>query len=702
MGIPTNNTATSSVTLTPSADLQITKDGPLNAVAGTNVVYTITVTNAGPSDATGVTLADPTPPGLTFVSNAGDCTTAFPCDLGTLPRAATRTITATFAIPAGYTTPNPIANTATVSSPTPDAAAGNNSATTNTPVGAPVTDLHITKTNGVNGVVAGPADDLHDHRHQPARAERRDWRHGHRHVPGDADRRDVDLRRHRRRRLRRRAGSGDINTPVTVPVGATVVFTATGTVDPAATGELVNSAQVLPPLGHANRTSATATDRDAIGTEADVAITKTVDQASIVAGNPLVYTITVTNTGPSDAAGVVVSDATPTGLVFVSNTGDCTTAFPCALGVVPAGATRTITATFTVPPDYSGPSPIENVTDVSSTTVDTNTTNNTATAVTTLNRDADVEVTKTVPSSGVLVGDEIVVTINCAQPWSESGDRHRNYRKPAGRVRLRVRVGEPGRVRSGNGRVVGWIAGRQRNRATGPDGDGDGARRDHESRRQDRPERAGPDRGQRLCGGSHHRDACRRSRGRQGGRSPRRAGGRDADIHSSCNESRTESGDGHHDRGCVARRALVRVGGPFAGLVRHGDWHLDGRGTRFACAGDADAGGEGRPARRTREQRFHGVAGPDRSEPAQQQRCRVGQCRACGRPSSDQGRERRGTWRRGARDLHDCGHQPRSQRRHERRRSATCCPQVLRSYRREHHRAATTRERASGHWAPCR
>ncbi len=78
---------------------------------------------------------------------------------------------------------------------------------------------------------------------------------------------------------------------------------------------------------------------------------------------------------------------------------------------MPAGATRTITATFTVPPDYSGPSPIENVTDASSTTLDTNTANNTATAVTTLNRDADVEVTKTVPSSGVLVGDEIVVTI---------------------------------------------------------------------------------------------------------------------------------------------------------------------------------------------------------------------------------------------------------------------------------------------------
>ena len=199
---PTNNTATSSVPLTPSAALQITKAGPANAVAGTNVVYTITVTNAGPSDATGVTLADPTPPGLTFVSNAGDCTTAFPCNLGTLPPAATRTITATFAVPSGYTTPNPIANTATVSSLTPPAVS--TSATTNTPLAraGDRSPHHEDQRRRRRG--RGPADDLHHHRHQPARAERRDWRHGHRHVPGDADRRDVDLCRHRGRHLRGR------------------------------------------------------------------------------------------------------------------------------------------------------------------------------------------------------------------------------------------------------------------------------------------------------------------------------------------------------------------------------------------------------------------------------------------------------------------------------------------------------------------
>jgi uncharacterized repeat protein (TIGR01451 family) len=49
-----------------------------------------------------------------------------------------------------------------------------------------------------------------------------------------------------------------------------------------------------------------------------------------VPGTNAVYTITVTNAGPSSADGVVVADAMPAGLLFVSNTGDCVTAFPCA------------------------------------------------------------------------------------------------------------------------------------------------------------------------------------------------------------------------------------------------------------------------------------------------------------------------------------------------------------------------------------
>ena len=273
----------------------------------------------------------------------------------------------------------------------------------------PVTDLHITKTNGVDGVIAGrpttytitvtnplgPSDAIGATVTDtfPLTLTGVTW------TCTGASGGACPL-----------PGTGHINTSVTVPVGASVVFTATGTVDPAATGELVNSAQVVPPAGITNRTSAIATDDDAIATEADVAITKT-GPAAIVAGNPLIYTITVTNPGPSDAANVVVRDPTPAGLTWVSNTSDCTTAFPCALGVVPAGATRTITATFSVPLDYSGASPIANVADVSSTTLDTNAANNTATVETTLNRDADVAISKSVAPASVLVGQPTTFTV---------------------------------------------------------------------------------------------------------------------------------------------------------------------------------------------------------------------------------------------------------------------------------------------------
>ena len=147
----------SSVTLTPSADLQITKSGPAQATAGGTLTYAITVTNAGPSDAVAVTLADPTPTGLTFVSGGGSCA-SYPCALGTIPAGGTIVANpaVTFAIPPGYTTPDPIVNTATVSSATtPDPATGNNSATAMSAIAAPVTDLGITKTNGIATVVPG-------------------------------------------------------------------------------------------------------------------------------------------------------------------------------------------------------------------------------------------------------------------------------------------------------------------------------------------------------------------------------------------------------------------------------------------------------------------------------------------------------------------------------------------------------------------
>jgi uncharacterized repeat protein (TIGR01451 family) len=139
---PGNNTGTDVVSVGASADLGIAKSGPANGNPGTNVVYTLVVTNNGPSDASAVVVADPTPPNLTFVSNAGACATPFPCALGTVSVGASRTITATFAIPANYTAPSPIVNAASVSSATPDPNPANDASSASTSVEA---DLRVVK-----------------------------------------------------------------------------------------------------------------------------------------------------------------------------------------------------------------------------------------------------------------------------------------------------------------------------------------------------------------------------------------------------------------------------------------------------------------------------------------------------------------------------------------------------------------------------
>ncbi|HKR00189.1 MAG TPA: lamin tail domain-containing protein [Pyrinomonadaceae bacterium] len=131
------------------ADLSITKtDSPDPVVTGTDVTYTITVTNSGPADAQSVVVTDDLPGSVTFVScnstGGGVCggtgnnrTVTFP----SLASGASATITlvATANSAAGTT----ITNTATVASATADSNTANNSATATTTVSAPLPTLSI-------------------------------------------------------------------------------------------------------------------------------------------------------------------------------------------------------------------------------------------------------------------------------------------------------------------------------------------------------------------------------------------------------------------------------------------------------------------------------------------------------------------------------------------------------------------------------
>ena len=406
---PANNVAASSMPLTTSADLRVSQSGPAQATPGGSVTYTFMVTNAGPSDAVSVTLSAPTPPGLAFVAGGGACA-SYPCALGTLTAAATTTATATFAVPPGYSTPDPIVSTATVSSATtPDPATDNNTATAASAIAAPVTDLGITKSNGVATVVpgtsitytiavtnAGPSDatgatvtDVF----APALTGVT-WTCA---TPSGGS-------------CAAPAGSGNIATTVNLPAGATAFFTATASIAPDAVGVLVNTASVAPAPGASDPSSANNTDQDVLTPRADVAISKA-GPSSVAVGAPIAYTIRVTNNGPSNAENVVVTDPAPTGLRFESNSGECTTPFPCNLGALAAGATRTITATFNLPSAIGVPLPITNTATVTSTTEDTVPSNNVATVETDLDVDADIDVGSSVMPAIVRAGDAVTITV---------------------------------------------------------------------------------------------------------------------------------------------------------------------------------------------------------------------------------------------------------------------------------------------------
>ncbi len=109
------------------------------------------------------------------------------------------------------------------------------------------------------------------------------------------------------------SGSGNISDTVNVPVGGSLIYTAAGTIDPGATGVLSNTATVAPPAGVTDPTPGnnSAIDTTTLTPEVDLSATKTDGLTSVTAGDPITYTITIVNSGPSDAPGASVEDAFP-------------------------------------------------------------------------------------------------------------------------------------------------------------------------------------------------------------------------------------------------------------------------------------------------------------------------------------------------------------------------------------------------------
>ena len=301
------------------ADYAVTKTVDQTVVGvGTDVTFTVTITNNGPDDLTefgadaGIEVTDLLPAGLSLVSatpGAGtyDSGTGL-WDLGALPVSGSETLTIVATVTqAGFFT-----NTATLTgSSLPDTNGANDSG--DATVEGQAADLALAKTvdnaavdvgtdvtftvtltnNGPNDATGVAVTDQ-----LPA---------GLAFVSATPSQGSYD------------DGTGLWSVGALANGGAaTLAITATVTT----TGTVTNTASVtasdLPDPDDTND----GAEADVTGSAliADLALTKTVDNASAAVGENVVFTITLTNNGPGDATGVAVTDQLPAGLAFVSAT----------------------------------------------------------------------------------------------------------------------------------------------------------------------------------------------------------------------------------------------------------------------------------------------------------------------------------------------------------------------------------------------
>lgn len=334
-----NNTDSVTTNVGPQANLAITKVGPASVNAGQDIVYTITVTNAGPTAATGTVVSDPSPVGVAFISNSNGCTTPFPCNIGTLNPSQSVTITSTYNVPNSYSGGS-VVNTATVSSAVNDPNLTDNSATATTTVAAAAgnADVSVTK-SGPPSVTLGSniSYTITVTNSGPASAANT--------FADDATPPGLTFA----------GNTGACSGPFpcalgTLASGQSVVITATYNVPVSYAGTTItNTATVStssPETDTANNSSTVATPISTVSV-ADLSVTKT-GPGEANPNNLVDFTVIVTNNGPGTATNTVVNDPTPAGLTFIGNSGACATAYPCLLGSLAPGHVAAITSRYRV------------------------------------------------------------------------------------------------------------------------------------------------------------------------------------------------------------------------------------------------------------------------------------------------------------------------------------------------------------------
>lgn len=129
-----NNSSSAMASVTPAADVSVTKSGPPSVAPASNIVYQIVVTNNGPSTADGIVLTDPlNDKFVDAITSRGSCSFVkakrsgtLTCSIGTLTIGTSATVSVTVVAPHKKGTTS---NSASVTATQFDPNANNNSST---------------------------------------------------------------------------------------------------------------------------------------------------------------------------------------------------------------------------------------------------------------------------------------------------------------------------------------------------------------------------------------------------------------------------------------------------------------------------------------------------------------------------------------------------------------------------------------------
>jgi uncharacterized repeat protein (TIGR01451 family) len=420
---PANNSATDTDTIGAQADLAVTKtDGVTTVTAGGSTTYTITASNAGPSNAQGATLADTFPASLTCTwtcvgAGGGTCTAAGSGNINdTVNLPATGSVTYTASCTISPSATGALVNTATVTSAATDPNPANNSATDTDTIGAQA-DLAITKTDGATTVTAGGSTTYTITASNPGPSN----------APGAtvADTFPASLTCTwtcvgAGGGTCTAAGSGNINDTVNLPAAGSVTYTASCTISPSETGALVNTATVTSAATDPNPANNSATDTDTIGGQADLAITKTDGVTTVTPGGSTTYTTVASNAGPSAVTGATVADTFPASLTCTwtcvgAGGGTCTAAGSGNINDtvnLPVAGSVTYTASCTISPSATGTLVNTATVTAPAGATDPNPANNSATDSDTIGAaQADLGITKTDGVTTATAGGTVTYTI---------------------------------------------------------------------------------------------------------------------------------------------------------------------------------------------------------------------------------------------------------------------------------------------------